>query len=33
VDAQGKTLIDAGQIYRLRQAVKDLNAALGGLGA
>jgi hypothetical protein len=31
--AQGKTLIDAGQIDRLRKAVKDLNSALGGLGA
>ncbi len=30
--AQGKTLIDAGQIDRLRKAVKDLNSALGGLG-
>ncbi len=30
--AQGKTLIDAGQIDRLRKAVKDLNTALGGLG-
>jgi hypothetical protein len=30
--AQGKTLIDAGQIDRLRQAVSDLNDALGGLG-
>ncbi len=30
--AQGKTLIDAGQIDRLRNAVDDLNAALGGLG-
>ena len=29
--AQGKTLIDAGQIDRLRQAVSDLNDALGGL--
>ena len=31
--AQGKTLIDAGQIDRLRQAVSDLNDALDGLGA
>ena len=31
--AQGKTLIDAGRIDRLRKAVKDLNSALGGLGA
>ncbi len=31
--AQGKTLVDAERIDRLRQAVKDLNAALGGLGA
>ncbi len=31
--AQGKSLIDAGQIDRLRTAVNDLNAALGGLGA
>ncbi len=30
--AQGKTLIDAGQIARLREAIKDLNTALGGLG-
>ncbi len=30
--AQGKTLIDAGQIDRLRKAVKDLNSALGALG-
>ncbi len=30
--AQGKTLIDAGQIDRLRKAVKDLNSAFGGLG-
>ena len=30
--AQGKTLIDAGQIDRLRQAVSDLNDALGALG-
>jgi hypothetical protein len=30
--AQGKMLIDAGQIDRLRTAVNDLNAALGGLG-
>ena len=30
--AQGKTLIDAGQIDLLRKAVKDLNAALGELG-
>ncbi len=30
--AQGKTLVDAGQIDRLRKAVKYLNAALGGLG-
>ena len=32
LEAQGKTMIDAGQIDRLRQAVKDLNSALGGLG-
>ena len=31
--AQGKMLIDAGRINRLRQAVSDLNDALGGLGA
>jgi len=31
--AQGKTLIDAGQIDHLRRAVDDPNAALGGLGA
>ncbi len=31
--AQGKTLIEAEQIDRLRQAVSDLNDALGGLGA
>lgn len=31
--AQGKTLVDAERIDRLRQAVKDLNSALGGLGA
>ncbi len=30
--AQGKMLIDAGWIDHLRKAVKDLNAALGGLG-
>ena len=30
--AQGKTLIDAGQMDRLRQAVSDLNDTLGGLG-
>ncbi len=30
--AQGKTLVDAGRIDRLRKAVKDLNSALGGLG-
>ena len=30
--AQGKTLIDAGQIDRLRTVVDDLNSALGGLG-
>ncbi len=30
--AQGKTLIDAGQIDRLLKAVKALNSALGGLG-
>ncbi len=30
--AQGKTLVDAGQIDRLRKAVKGLNSALGGLG-
>ena len=30
--AKGKTLIDSGQIDRLRTAVKDLNSALGGLG-
>ena len=30
--AEGKTLIDAGQIDRLRMAVSDLNDALGGLG-
>ncbi len=29
---QGKTLVDAGQIARLRQAMSDLNEALGGLG-
>ncbi len=31
--AQGKTLIDAGQIDRLRKAINDLDAALGVLGA
>ncbi len=31
--AQGKTLIDAKRIDRLRQAMSDLNDALGGLGA
>ncbi len=31
--AQGKTLIDAERVDRLRKAVKDLNSALGGLGA
>ncbi len=31
--AQGKTLVDANRIDRLRQAVSDLNDALGGLGA
>ena len=31
--AQGKTLIDARQIDRLRQAVSDLNDALSGLRA
>ncbi len=30
--AQGKTLIDAGQIDRVRRAINDLDAALGGLG-
>lgn len=30
--AQGKTLIDADQVARLRQAMSDLNDALGGLG-
>ncbi len=30
--AQGKTLIDAERIDRLRQAVSDLNDALGALG-
>ncbi len=30
---QGKTLIDAKRIDRLRQAMSDLNDALGGLGA
>ncbi len=30
--AQGKTLVDTGQIDRLRQVVSDLNDALGGLG-
>ena len=29
---QGKTLVDAGQIDRLRKAVKDLNSVLGDLG-
>jgi len=29
---QGKTLIDAGQIDRLKQAVSDLHDAIGGLG-
>lgn len=31
--ATGKTLVDAGQIYRLRKAVNDLNSALGELEA
>jgi hypothetical protein len=30
--AQGKTLVDSERIDRLRKAVKDLYAALGGLG-
>ena len=31
--AQGKTLVDTGQIDRLGKAVNDLNDALGGMGA
>ena len=31
--ATGKTLVDAGQIYRLRKAVNDLNSELGELEA
>ena len=31
--AQGKTLVEADRIDRLKQAVSDLNDALGGLGA
>ena len=31
--ARGKTLVDGDRIDRLRQAVSDLNDALGGLGA
>ncbi len=31
--AHGKTMIDAKRIDRLRQAMSDLNDALGGLGA
>ncbi len=31
--AQGKTLVDAERIDRLRQAVSGLNDALAGLGA
>ncbi len=30
--AQGKTLIDAERIDRLRQAMSNLNDAMGGLG-